>query len=161
MSEQTLKDDYKEMALLRQWEEQAQAAIPSQHSEHRRQSQNIIQNSIYETLSKITSLIHLRDYALYAWAQGDTIPVCTPEECRTFGQLYCSTGRASFNPDIAHGVAFCHQHWYQLPSTSICVNRVITIQRVLWRLAFPGRGLIFGIKEDTRTWSRIDPRTLE
>jgi hypothetical protein len=34
---QTLKDDYKEMALLLQWEEN-QAAIHSQQSEHRRQS---------------------------------------------------------------------------------------------------------------------------
>jgi len=35
---QTFADDYKEMALLRQWEEQAQAAIHSQQTELQRRS---------------------------------------------------------------------------------------------------------------------------
>jgi len=34
MGVQALEEDYKEMALLRQWEGQAQAAIHSQQSEH-------------------------------------------------------------------------------------------------------------------------------
>ena len=38
MGVQTLEGDYNQMALLRQWEEQAQAAIRSQESEHRRRS---------------------------------------------------------------------------------------------------------------------------
>ena len=52
MGVQALKDDYKEMALLRQWEEKAQAAIHSQHSEHWRRSYNIINNCIYKTSSQ-------------------------------------------------------------------------------------------------------------
>jgi hypothetical protein len=37
MGLQTLKDDYKEMASLWRWKEQAQAAIHSQQLEYRRQ----------------------------------------------------------------------------------------------------------------------------
>jgi len=38
MGVQTLEDDYKDIALFRQWEEQAQAAICSQYSQHQRRS---------------------------------------------------------------------------------------------------------------------------
>jgi hypothetical protein len=47
MGVQTLEGDYKEMALLRALRREAQAAIHSQQSEHRRRSYNIIKHSIY------------------------------------------------------------------------------------------------------------------
>jgi len=48
---QTPEDEYKEMQFLRQRDEQAQAAIRSQQSEHRRRSWCIIDISIFKLQS--------------------------------------------------------------------------------------------------------------
>ena len=48
MGVETFKDDYIEMALLRQWGDEAEAAIQSQQSEHQRPSCNIVMTSIYK-----------------------------------------------------------------------------------------------------------------
>jgi len=148
------------MALFRQWEGQAQAAICSQHSKHRRRSQNIIKIFIYKSLSKITSHIHSQDFGLYAWIQVDTISVRTPEERPIFQWSYCSTRQASFNPHLLSGAAVCHKYWYQLPSTLIHIYPVITIRGVFQWLAFPRRGLILGFEKSTGIWLRIDLRTV-
>jgi len=113
------------------------------------------------TTFTITSLIHLRDNALYAWTQVDTISIHTPEEHRTLRRFYCSTALASFNPHLPCGLAFCHQYRYWLPRTSIRIYQVITIRRVFQGVVVSGRGLAFGLDARTGVWSRIDPRTLE
>ena len=118
-------------------------------------------NSIHKTTFTITSLIHLRDYALYTRTQVDTISVHTPEASRTLRQSYRSTGRASFNPHLPIGVGFGHFYRYRLPHSSIPIYKVITLQTVFQRLVVSGSDVVFGLEETTGTWSVVDPRTVE
>ena len=150
---------YKETALLRQWEEHAQAAIHSQHRSTE-DDRKILLRILSIKNFIISSLIHLRDYALFAWTQVDTISVCTTEASQTFQRTYCSSGRASFNPHILSGLAFHHLYWYQLPCTLILMYRVITHRRVSRGLVVSGGGLVYGFYVATGDWSQIDPRAL-
>jgi len=74
---------------------------PQSTQKHRRQSYNIIMNSI-QTIKEIPSLIRRRELALYAWTQVDIFSIRTPEECQTLRRSYCSTGRAVFNPHATY-----------------------------------------------------------
>jgi len=74
---------------------------------------------LHKNFITIAQLISLRDYALYAWTQLDTLSICTPEERRTLQQSYCSTGRATLNTHLPSGLAFCHLYRYLVPNTSV------------------------------------------
>jgi len=108
----------------------------------------------------ISSIIHLCDYALYAWTLVDTISIRTPQARRTFRRTHCSSGWASFDRHISSGLACCHLYRYRLPWTSIHIYRDISLRRIFRRSVVSGTGIIYGFEESTGNWSQIDLHAL-
>jgi len=118
---------------------------------------NFIKNSIYlltKQFTIISSLIHLRDYPLYAWAQVYTIRVHTTTSCRDFRQSSLQFGRAPFNPHLPHSVPFLSFRRYQLPGAEISEYWSITVRGI-----FPGvvarRGDLIHLYRGDGLWYRF------
>jgi len=79
MCVQALKEDHKGIALLQQWEVQAQAAIHSQQSETLKTILKYYQEFYLLNIVLITSLLHTHDLSLYVWVQIDAISIHTTE----------------------------------------------------------------------------------
>jgi len=126
------------MALFWQWEEQAQAAIHSQQSEHRRRSYNIIQNSIYSDVC-ITSLIYNSDFSQYPWTQDETIGMCTAQESPILRWSYLYFRRGVFHPYLISGT--CTHIAKALITCYIgtCLVSYYPSKSFLKRICFPDR----------------------
>jgi len=85
---------------------------------------------ILSTNFTIASLIHLRDYALYACTPVDIVPICTATSCRTLLQPSLQFGRAPFNSHLPSGFLFLQTQEYRLPGAKVYQHRRITIRGI-------------------------------
>jgi len=120
----------------------------------------IIKYYLQFSLITMTFLIHLRDQVLHVWSQVDTIPGRNIEERRTRRQSDFAVGRSTFNPPICIGSTFRALQQYQLPGSGVLVYRVVTIRRILWKVAPWGRSVIFGLLLGSNCWERLSPVAL-
>jgi len=117
---------YKETALSR---EEGKEASSEKHSTQSTEDDLKILLRILSIIT-ITSLIHIRDYPLYAWTQVHTIRVHTATSCRDFWQSALQFGRAPFNPHLPSGFKFLRTRWHRLPGAEISGYRPITIRGI-------------------------------
>ena len=93
---------YKETALSR---DKGKEASCEKHSTQSTEDDLKILFRIISIIT-ITSLIHIRDYPLYAWTQIHTIRVHNATSCRDFRQSSLQFGRAPLNPHLPSGFTF-------------------------------------------------------
>ena len=114
--------------------------------------------SIY--LPNITSLIHTRDWALYAWTSLYTCRIRTAEESREFRQIDFRIGRAAFNPHLRCGLAFLSERRDSLPGVEIYQHRTFTI-RGIFRGVVVRRGNLVFVYIGDGNWHRFKLDVLE
>jgi len=102
----------------------------------------------------MTSLIHLRDHALYAWTQVHTIRICTSTSCRDFRQSSSQSGRAPLNPYRPGGFLFLRTGRYQLRGAEIFEPLCTTIRGVFRGVVIRRRGVIY-IYQGDGLWYRF------
>jgi len=154
MGVQTLEDDYKEMALLRQWEDKLkqQSTVNKQNTED--DLKILLRNYLLQTITN-TSFIHLCDQATYVWETFDTIRIRSPTSCRVIRRSTLSVGRSTFNPHLPSGFSFLSTRGYRLPGVEILEHRRVTIQGVSRRVAAWRGSLVFLYISDGK-WRRFD-----
>jgi hypothetical protein len=103
----------------------------------------------------ITSLIHLRDQAIYVWTTLDTIRIRTSEDCRVVRKFAYSIGRSTPNPDLPSGFSFLSTREYRVPGATVSEHRCTTIGGVGKRVAFRRGSLIYIYLADGH-WRRFD-----
>jgi len=67
----------------------------------------------------ITSVIHTRYWAVYAWTLLYTCQVRTATDCWAFSQSFLSIGRGPFNPHLQGGFSFLRTREYLLHGAEI------------------------------------------
>jgi len=100
------------------------------------------------TLSKVSSVIHLRDHALYAWSQVNTVRLRTATSCREFRQSSLQCGRASFNPHLLSGFLLLWNRRYWLTGAEILQHRCVTIQGIFRGVIVWRQGVIYIYRGD-------------
>jgi len=95
------------------------------------------------TLSKVASIIHLRDHALYAWSQVNTLRLRTATSCREFRQSSLQFIRASFNPHLLSGSSFLWTRRYWLPGAEILKHQCVTIRGIFRGVIVRRQGVIY------------------
>ena len=149
---QTWDVGYKETALLRQWEEQPQAAI---HSQHRSTEDDLkILLRILSILPTIPSLINTCDWVTYTWSSLYTDQVRTATDCRVFWQSSFSIGSAPCNSYLPCGTLFLRTWEYRLSGATISHHRRITIRGVLQGLVVRWANLVYTYLRDEH-WRQI------
>jgi hypothetical protein len=103
----------------------------------------------------ITSLIHLRDQAVYVWTTLDTIRIRSAEECRVIRRFNYSIGRSTFNPHLPIGFSFLSTQRHRLFGTTVHQHRRVTIRGVGRRVAFRRGDLVY-IYIGDGSWRRFD-----
>jgi hypothetical protein len=84
---------------------------------------------IVSTMTKIISLLHLREYTLYEFIETNTFSVCTPEGCRNFQRSNHIVKQTGFNPYILNTFVFSQspRGWIQgetCTSPPVCYLRM-------------------------------------
>jgi hypothetical protein len=103
----------------------------------------------------ITSLIYLRDQAVYVWTTLDTIRIRSATDCRVIWRFAYSVGRSTPNPHLPSGFSFLLTRQYQLPGVEVSEHRRTTIRGVGRRVAFQ-RGSLVYIYISDGNWRRFD-----
>jgi hypothetical protein len=85
---------------------------------------------ILSITTNITSLIHLRDQAVYVWTTLDTIRIRSAMSCRVIRKFTYSVGRSTFNPHLPNCFSFLSTREYRVPGVEVSEHRCTTIQGV-------------------------------
>ena len=155
MGVQTLDDNYKEIALSGQWEEQAELAICSQQLEHRRWFENIIKNSTLYisihnyfliTLSWLRSVYlgtELHNPNTHSRRKSNPMEISSPLEMRNVWPIsreWCSVETLRTN---------------LLPSSLVLVSRDSTLRRVSQSAFVFWRVVVYKQDGNINTWRRV------
>jgi len=111
-------------------------------------------------LFNITSLIHTRDWVLYAWTSILTSRVHTAEDCQESQQFAFRIGRAPVNPHLDCGFLFLSTQEYQLPGGEISQHRPFTLGGIFRGVVVRQWNLVF-IYIGDGLWPRFDLTNLE
>jgi hypothetical protein len=124
MGVQTLEGDYKDMALLWQREEELkqQSTVNNQNT---KDDLKILLRIL--SISNISTLIHVRDQAVYVWSTLDTIQIRSAENCQVIRRFAFSVGRSTPNPHLPSGFSFLLTREYRLFGVEESEHRRITI----------------------------------
>jgi hypothetical protein len=90
------------------------------------------------TKTIITSLMHLRDQAVYVWTTLDSIRIRSAESCRVIRKFAYSIGRSTFNPHLPNGFSLLSTREYRLPGVDVSEHLCVTIPGVGRRVVFDG-----------------------
>jgi len=103
----------------------------------------------------ISSLIHLRDQAIYVWTTLDTIRIRSATDRRVIRRFDFSIGRSLFNPHLPSGFSFLSIRDYRLSGVEVSDHWHTTIQGVGRRVAIRRGSLVFIYLGDGE-WRRFD-----
>ena len=95
------------------------------------------------SIANITSLIHTRDSAGYAWTSLYTSLVHTVEDCQVIWQLAFQIGGAPFHPHVRCDFSFLWAREYRLPGAEISQHRRFTLRGIFRGVVTQQRGVIF------------------
>jgi len=147
-------DNYKEMTSCRgKKRHQQQSTVNSQNTEDNLKI--LLRILSIKKLSIISTLIHLRDQAVYVWTTFDTIRIRSATSSQVIRKFAYSIGRSTFNPHLPNGFSFLSTREYRLPGVEVSEHRRVTLRGVGRRVAFR-RGSLVYIYIGDRLWKRFN-----
>lgn len=119
LSQLTKNEDYKQPALV-----EGIGGHPSRDQLSEKTNDDL--PILFRTLgifAIITSLVHLRDQAMYVFSTIDTIRISSATSCCAIWRVTFSVGQSSVNPHLPSGVSFLGTREYLLPGVMALQHR--------------------------------------
>jgi len=131
---------YKDSHCPRQWEEQSSSSNPQSvitSEEHLEILLRILSTKNFN----ITSLLHLREYSLYAFVQVDTVSLHTQTGCQNYWRSNTILQCSAFHPHLLSNFILRGYYRYSIWHLQVHHYRVVTLRRILRRATLDGRGV--------------------